>query len=106
MGREPVIVVDTHVLIWAVQDDPRLGPKARQIIDHTTKHSRILVSAITPWEIAMLAEKGRIALGTMSAAGSTVLWPCPVYNSPLWTRPSPWVASVFLEICTPIPPIE
>ncbi len=63
MGREPVIVVDTHVLIWAVQDDPRLGPKARQIIDHTTKHSRILVSAITPWEIAMLAEKGRIALG-------------------------------------------
>ncbi len=63
MGCQPVIVIDTHVLIWAVQDDPRLGSKARQIIDHTTAHSRILVSAITPWEIAMLAEKGRIALG-------------------------------------------
>jgi PIN domain nuclease of toxin-antitoxin system len=58
-----VIVIDTHVLIWAVQDDPRLGEKARQIIDDTTQRSRILISAITPWEIAMLAEKGRIALG-------------------------------------------
>lgn len=58
-----MIVIDTHVLIWAVQDDPRLGEKARQVIDDTTRQSRILISAITPWEIAMLAEKGRIALG-------------------------------------------
>lgn len=58
-----MIVVDTHVLIWAVHDDPRLGAKARAILDQTTRQSRILVSAITPWEIAMLAEQGRIALG-------------------------------------------
>jgi PIN domain nuclease of toxin-antitoxin system len=58
-----VIVIDTHVLIWAVQDDPRLGEQSRKIIDDTTRQSRILISAITPWEIAMLAEKGRIALG-------------------------------------------
>ena len=63
MGCEPVIVIDTHVLIWAVQDDPRLGEQSRKIIDDTTRQSRILISAITPWEIAMLAEKGRIALG-------------------------------------------
>lgn len=63
MGCEPLILIDTHVLIWAVHDDPRLGSKARAIIDQTTRQSRILVSAITPWEIAMLAEKGRIALG-------------------------------------------
>ncbi|WP_349437897.1 type II toxin-antitoxin system VapC family toxin [Pararhizobium sp. A13] len=58
-----MIVIDTHVLIWAVQDDPRLGERARQVIDDMTRRSRILISAITPWEIAMLAEKGRIALG-------------------------------------------
>lgn len=52
-----------HVLIWAVQEDARLGRKERQIIDDTTQRSRILVSAITPWEIAMLAEKARISLG-------------------------------------------
>ncbi|MDQ0321324.1 PIN domain nuclease of toxin-antitoxin system [Pararhizobium capsulatum DSM 1112] len=58
-----MILVDTHVLVWAVHDDPRLGKKARAIIDESTRGSRILVSAITPWEIAMLSEKGRIALG-------------------------------------------
>lgn len=58
-----MIVIDTHVLIWAVQDDRRLGEQSRKIIDEMTRQSRILISAITPWEIAMLAEKGRIALG-------------------------------------------
>lgn len=58
-----MIVLDTHVLIWAVNDDSRLGKTARQIIDDMTQHSRILIAAITPWEIAMLAQKGRIALG-------------------------------------------
>jgi PIN domain nuclease of toxin-antitoxin system len=58
-----LIVIDTHILIWAVQDDVRLGSEARRIIDQTTRQSRILVSAITPWEIAMLVEKGRISLG-------------------------------------------
>ena len=58
-----MIVLDTHGLIWAVQDDPRLGAKARQIIDDTTRDSRLMISAITVWEIAMLSEKGRIALG-------------------------------------------
>ena len=58
-----MIVLDTHVLIWAVQDDARLGRKARSVIDEMTRQSRILISAITPWEIAMLAEKGRIVLG-------------------------------------------
>jgi PIN domain nuclease of toxin-antitoxin system len=58
-----VIVLDTHVLIWAVNDDSRLGKTARQIIDDMTQHSRVLIAAITPWEIAMLAQKGRIALG-------------------------------------------
>lgn len=63
MGRDALIVIDTHILIWAMQDDQRLGGRARKLVDETTRRSRILISAITPWEIAMLAEKGRIALG-------------------------------------------
>ncbi|MDK4738516.1 type II toxin-antitoxin system VapC family toxin [Rhizobium sp. CNPSo 3464] len=58
-----MIVIDTHVLIWAMQDDHRLGAKARHLLDEMTRRSRILVSAITPWEIAILVEKGHIALG-------------------------------------------
>ncbi|OWO95353.1 VapC toxin family PIN domain ribonuclease [Rhizobium esperanzae] len=58
-----MIVIDTHILVWAMQDDARLGAQARRIIDEMTGKSRILVSAITPWEIAMLVQKGRLALG-------------------------------------------
>lgn len=58
-----MIVLDTHVLIWALHDDTRLGARAREIVDREARLGGVLVSAITPWEIAMLAEKGRLALG-------------------------------------------
>ena len=58
-----MIVLDTHVLIWAVSGDPRLGNAARSTIDETARTDRIAVSAITPWEIALLVEKGRLQLG-------------------------------------------
>lgn len=57
------MVVDTHVLIWAVQGDGRLGPTARRLIDEAATAGQLQVSAITPWEIAMLAQRGRLALG-------------------------------------------
>lgn len=62
-----MIVLDTHVLIWALIDDPRLGPAAREMIDEATAANAALVSAITPWEIAMLVAKGRLALGQDAA---------------------------------------
>ena len=58
-----MIVLDTHVLVWAIVGDRRLGAAARAAITETMRTDRIAVSAITPWEIAMLAEKGRLRLG-------------------------------------------
>lgn len=59
-----MIVLDTHVLIWWVSDDERLSaPAAEAIKRELENNGQILVSAITPWEIAMLLEKGRMALG-------------------------------------------
>ncbi|MYA36840.1 MAG: type II toxin-antitoxin system VapC family toxin [Gammaproteobacteria bacterium] len=58
-----MIVVDTHVLIWSVADDDRLGKNARSLIERHARSDGILVSAISPWEIALLAEKGRLRLG-------------------------------------------
>lgn len=57
------MVIDTHVLIWAVQGDLRLGKVARGMIDEAGRKDGVRVAAITPWEIAMLVEKGRLALG-------------------------------------------
>ena len=58
-----MIVVDTHALIWSVADDERLGGNARNLIERHSRNDGILVSAISPWEIALLAEKGRLRLG-------------------------------------------
>lgn len=58
----PAILVDTHVLIWGLDDDKRLGPVARATLEAAKSGRGIYVSAITPWEIAMLAHKGRLTL--------------------------------------------
>lgn len=58
-----MILLDTHVLIWSLQDEPRLGAKARELLDKHILADALMVSAITPWEIALLAKRSRIALG-------------------------------------------
>lgn len=57
-----MIVLDTHAFIWALEDQPRLGPEARNLIRESSLDSVFGVSAITPWEIALLVEKGRLGL--------------------------------------------
>ena len=58
-----MILLDTHTLVWSVSKDPRLGKSAQAEIENAAQTSAVLVSAITPWEIAMLSKKGRLSLG-------------------------------------------
>ena len=58
-----MIVLDTHTLIWAVEGDGRLGRSASRLIEETVQTDRVAVSAITPWEIALLVERRRLRLG-------------------------------------------
>ncbi|MCY4602173.1 MAG: type II toxin-antitoxin system VapC family toxin [Acidobacteria bacterium] len=58
-----MIILDTHVLIWTVDDDPRLGNAGRAAVAKSMDADGVGISAITPWEIALLAEKGRLHLG-------------------------------------------
>ena len=58
-----MIVLDTHALIWWVNDDTRLSPTAKVAIeDALVGNGRVLVSAISAWELALLVQRGRIAL--------------------------------------------
>lgn len=56
------MIIDTHVLLWMDGDDPSLGQEARHRIKHAWRAGQIAVSAISFWEVAMLAERKRIAL--------------------------------------------
>jgi PIN domain nuclease of toxin-antitoxin system len=60
-----VIVLDTHIWIWWIHGDPALPASARALID-SSETTGIAVSAISCWEVAKLAERGRLTL------------PCPV----------------------------
>lgn len=60
-GRLHGVLLDTHVLVWLVEGDERLSIQARAAIDGAG--GQVWISAITPWEIGMLASKGRLRLG-------------------------------------------
>ena len=60
--RSAHLLLDTHVLVWSVEASPRLGAHARQAINRAAREQRVLVAAITPWEIALLVGKGRLQL--------------------------------------------
>jgi PIN domain nuclease of toxin-antitoxin system len=48
------ILLDTHVLVWLLEGNARLGQNARNIIQSAADADTLQLSAITPWEIAML----------------------------------------------------
>jgi PIN domain nuclease of toxin-antitoxin system len=57
------ILLDTHVWIWTVSGETdRIAPAVVEQIRRGAARGRLLVSAISVWEVAMLQAKGRIGL--------------------------------------------
>ena len=57
-----MLLLDTHVLVWMDADDAALGSQARQAIRRAWSVGEVAVSAISFWEVAMLAQRGRLQL--------------------------------------------
>ena len=57
-----LILLDTHAWIWLLNGSDRLGPTARAAIEQSLSKEAVVVSAISPWEVAMLVSKGRLVL--------------------------------------------
>jgi PIN domain nuclease of toxin-antitoxin system len=53
------LLLDTHVLIWAMQQPERLSPTARTAL--ADRQNEIFVSAASVWEIAIKVASGRLA---------------------------------------------
>jgi PIN domain nuclease of toxin-antitoxin system len=70
LGVFAVILLDTHVLIWAVDDSKRLSRRAVSEIRRARRGGGgLAVSAISLWELASLFARGRIqAYGTIEAS--------------------------------------
>lgn len=57
-----MIVLDTHVALWLANDDAALGPSSLSTILAARDERQLAVSAISFWEIALLASKRRLEL--------------------------------------------
>lgn len=55
-----MILLDTHIWVWWIQQDPRLSREASEYLD-SLDPQEIGVNAISCWEVATLHSLGRIA---------------------------------------------
>lgn len=67
MGSDAVMLLDTHVLVWLDEGSDKLGKQARHAIETAFETDSLAVCAISFWELAMLQQRGRIALPPIRA---------------------------------------
>ncbi|KQN42677.1 twitching motility protein PilT [Pseudomonas sp. Leaf48] len=51
------VLLDTHILLWTLCDDPRLSGKARKLIENAAD---VYISAATFWELAIKIGLGKL----------------------------------------------
>jgi PIN domain nuclease of toxin-antitoxin system len=54
-----MLLLDSQALLWLLDDNPRLGPRARQII---TSAQGVHVSAATVWELTIKTMLGKLTV--------------------------------------------
>lgn len=60
MGVQSVILLDTHVLVWAVDGSKNLSKTAASEIRRARSQSGIAISSISVWELAQMLIRGWI----------------------------------------------
>lgn len=62
------LLLDTHIALWAITDDPKLPSKARELISDAT--NTVWVSVASVWEISI---KHALGKGDMPISGQDAL---------------------------------
>ena len=69
-----MILLDTHVLFWAVDDSKLLSRAAASAIRRARNSDGVAVSSISVWELALLFSRGRIqGHGTVESSVKVIL---------------------------------
>lgn len=53
-------LLDTHIVLWWLQDPNKLGAKARQVISDRTQG--VFVSSVSFWEMSIKSSLGRLTI--------------------------------------------
>jgi PIN domain nuclease of toxin-antitoxin system len=73
MGRDEVILLDTHALVWLLTENSSLGRRAKLAADKALAEGELAVSAISFWEIGLLVHRGRMSARSSPAAQRTMI---------------------------------
>lgn len=65
------LLLDTHVILWRMTDDPRMSSKAARIIDEEA--ASVCVSSISIWEVAVKWAIRKRRPGDMPVSGQEFL---------------------------------
>lgn len=52
------LLLDTHVLLWSLNDSDRLGPTARSLL--ADRANDVIVSVASLWEVALKSQVGKL----------------------------------------------
>jgi PIN domain nuclease of toxin-antitoxin system len=55
------ILIDTHILLWWLDDDPKLTPRSRAVISDPA--NGVFVSQVSLWETAIKQRAGKLQIG-------------------------------------------
>ncbi len=53
------ILLDSHVVLWWLEDSSSLGPKTRELIERADE---AFVSSVTPWEVGIKRALGKLSM--------------------------------------------
>jgi PIN domain nuclease of toxin-antitoxin system len=85
------LLLDTHIIVWAASGVNALGPRVAALLTDT-RHE-LWMSAVSAWELAMLAERGRLELRP-----DPERWIAAAVAG-LGLREAPLTSSIALESC-------
>jgi PIN domain nuclease of toxin-antitoxin system len=62
-SEPPSLLLDTHVWIWFMLANAELAIGGRNVINRAAASGQLRIAAISVWETALLASRGRVVLG-------------------------------------------
>ncbi len=62
-----MILLDTHILLWLAENDPRIGSEVRATLNEAAYHRELFLSPISVWEIALKHSRGRLQLAPITS---------------------------------------
>ncbi len=85
-------LLDTHILLWAVEDNPKLSKKARSIIED--ENNTLVFSVVSIWEVAIKLGTNKVDFNFNPASLRRVLLDAGYEEMPVLGHHVPFISEL------------